>query len=110
MTTMMTTTTTTMRTMTEARKRKAPRFRWSRVGTGAAAVGLFALFWGAIAATAEPGGGPSSGAGVTVRDVVVIDRRLIEQLDGKVPTVRIVDQVATEPAKSGQKARKSRAS
>lgn len=99
-------------TTTNIRKRKGSKFRWSRAGTVGAGVGLFALFWGVIAATAGPEGeGPSgAGQGSSVRDVVVIDRRLLEQLDGKVPTVRIVDRVATEPAKSGQKARKSRSS
>ncbi len=101
------------RTMTRtSQKRKPTKFRWSRVGTGVAGVALFALFWGAIAAPAGREGAPSSdGTGpTTAGQVIVIDRRMLEQPGNGAPSIRIGGPVATEPVNSGQKARRSRAS
>ncbi len=104
------------RTMTGTRssvqKRRPTTFRWSRVGTGAAGVALFGVFWGAIAATAGPDGAPSSESSgpSTTGQVIVIDRRLLEQPASGAPSIRTGRPVATEPANAGQKARRSRAS
>lgn len=75
-----------------------------------AAAALFVFLWVAIAAAAGPDGKPSSAGGGTAGQVIVIDRRMLEQLGTGGTVVRIGEPVATAPLPTASKARKSRAS